>query len=60
MTWRAVHWSWREFQRAGEVTAGTPAGRAFHRFGAGSTMAFPAGAVFGEGSIRGSRVVYTL
>jgi carbonic anhydrase/acetyltransferase-like protein (isoleucine patch superfamily) len=49
--WRAVHWGWREFQRAGLVTADTPAGRAFHRFGAGSIMAFPPGAVFGEGSI---------
>jgi acetyltransferase-like isoleucine patch superfamily enzyme len=49
--WRAVHWGWREFQRAGVVTADTPAGRAFRRFGAGSIMAFPAGAVFGEGSI---------
>jgi serine acetyltransferase len=46
LTWRAVHWGWREFQRAG-----TPAGRAFRRFGAGSIMAFPAGAVFGEGWI---------
>ena len=51
LVWRAVHWGWREFQRAGAVTAETPAGRAFRRFGAGSTMAFPAGAVFGEGWI---------
>ena len=48
LVWRAVHWGWREFQRAGVVTAGTPAGRAFRRFGDGSLMAFPAGAVFGE------------
>src|SRR6202046_5022472 len=33
------------------VTAAPPAGRAFARFGRGSLMAFPAGAVFGEGSI---------
>jgi acetyltransferase-like isoleucine patch superfamily enzyme len=49
--WRAVHWGWREFQNAGMVTADTPAGRAFARFGRGSLMAFPAGSVFGEGSI---------
>jgi carbonic anhydrase/acetyltransferase-like protein (isoleucine patch superfamily) len=49
--WRAVHWAWREFQQAGLVTADTPAGRAFRRFGRGSIMAFPSGAVFGEGGI---------
>jgi acetyltransferase-like isoleucine patch superfamily enzyme len=49
--WRAVHWGWREFQRAGMVTPDTPAGRAFREFGCGSVMAFPAGAVFGEGWI---------
>jgi acetyltransferase-like isoleucine patch superfamily enzyme len=49
--WRAVHWGWREFQQAGQVTANTPAGRAFAKFGRGSTMAFPPGAVFGEGGI---------
>jgi len=49
--WRAVHWGWREFQGAGLVTADTPAGRAFKRFGHGSIMAFPPGAVFGEGAI---------
>jgi acetyltransferase-like isoleucine patch superfamily enzyme len=49
--WHAVHWGWREFQNAGMVTADTPAGRSFARFGRGSLMAFPAGSVFGEGSI---------
>jgi acetyltransferase-like isoleucine patch superfamily enzyme len=49
--WRAVHWGWREVQQAGRVTAGTPAARAFRRFGPGSIMAFPLGAVFGEGGI---------
>ena len=49
--WRAVHWGWREFQRAGLVTSETPAGRAFREFGRGSIMAFPAGSVFGEGWI---------
>jgi len=51
LVWRAVHWGGREFQRAGVVTADTPAGRAFREFGRGSVMAFPAGSVFGEGWI---------
>jgi serine acetyltransferase len=51
LVWRAVHWGWREFQRAGAVTATTPAGRAFREFGQGSIMAFPAGSVYGESSI---------
>jgi acetyltransferase-like isoleucine patch superfamily enzyme len=46
--WRAVHWGWHEFQRAGLITADTPAGQAFRSFGKGSIMAFPPGAVFGE------------
>jgi len=50
--WRAVHWGWREFQQAGLVTADTPAGRAFERFGKGSIMAFPPGSVFGEGGMK--------
>src|SRR5215469_3843986 len=49
--WRAVHWGWQEFQRAGMVTADTPAGKAFRVFGRGSIMSFPAGSVYGEGSI---------
>jgi acetyltransferase-like isoleucine patch superfamily enzyme len=49
--WRAVHWGWREFQQAGLVTADTPGGQAFARFGRGSIMAFPPGAVFGESGI---------
>ena len=51
LKWRAVHWGWREFQRAGLVTADTPAGKAFRRFGRGSIMAFPTGSVFGEAGI---------
>jgi acetyltransferase-like isoleucine patch superfamily enzyme len=51
LKWRAVHWGWREFQRAGLVTADTPAGKAFRRFGRGSIMAFPMGSVFGEAGI---------
>ena len=49
--WHAVHWGWQELQKAGLVTADTPAGQAFRRFGAGSVMAFPPGAVFGESGI---------
>jgi acetyltransferase-like isoleucine patch superfamily enzyme len=33
------------------MTEGTPGARAFRSFGPGSVMAFPAGSVFGEGSI---------
>ena len=51
LVWQAVHWGWREFQRAGMVTPETPAARAFRSFGQGSVMAFPAGSVYGEGSI---------
>lgn len=46
-----MHWGWREFQRAGLVTADTPGGRAFKSFGQGSIVAFPPGSVFGEGGI---------
>jgi acetyltransferase-like isoleucine patch superfamily enzyme len=48
LVWRAVHWGWQEFQKAGMITSDTPAGRAFRVFGRGSIMAFPAGAVYGE------------
>ncbi len=51
LAWRVVHWGWREFQRAGAITAATPGGRAFRRFGQGSVMAFPPGAVFGQHAI---------
>ena len=51
LVWRAAHWAWGEFQRAGLVTADTPAGRAFREFGRGSIVAFPAGSIFGEGWI---------
>jgi acetyltransferase-like isoleucine patch superfamily enzyme len=46
-----VHWGWEAVQRAGAVTADTPAGRRFAAFGRGSMAAFPPGAVFGERSI---------
>ena len=51
VSWRLVQWGWRFAQRHGGVTADTEAGRRFAGFGAGSVMAFPPGAVFGEGSI---------
>jgi carbonic anhydrase/acetyltransferase-like protein (isoleucine patch superfamily) len=51
LRWRLVHWGWDAFQRAGVVTADTPAGRRFAEFGAGSMAAFPPGSVFGEHSI---------
>ena len=46
-----VHAGWRAIQAAGTITADTPAGRKFAAFGPRSMMAFPAGAVFGEGWI---------
>ena len=51
LRWQAVHWGWAAAQRAGVVTADTPAGRRFAAFGPGSMAAFPPGSVFGEGSI---------
>jgi carbonic anhydrase/acetyltransferase-like protein (isoleucine patch superfamily) len=48
LRWRAVHWGWAAVQRAGAVTADTPAGRRFAAFGPGSVAAFPPGSVFGE------------
>jgi carbonic anhydrase/acetyltransferase-like protein (isoleucine patch superfamily) len=51
LRWRAVHWGWEAAQRAGVVTADTPAGRRFAAFGPGSMTAFPPGSVFGEASI---------
>jgi carbonic anhydrase/acetyltransferase-like protein (isoleucine patch superfamily) len=43
-----VHWGWEAAQRAGKVTADTPAARRFAAFGPKSTIAFPPGTVFGE------------
>ena len=48
VAWRLVHRLWRAAQQAGPITADTPAGQAFAAFGAGSMIAFPPGAVFGE------------
>jgi acetyltransferase-like isoleucine patch superfamily enzyme len=48
LTQRAVHWAWRRARDAGAVTGDSPAGRRFAAFGAGSVLAFPPGAIFGE------------
>jgi carbonic anhydrase/acetyltransferase-like protein (isoleucine patch superfamily) len=48
VAWRAVHGLWGAAQRAGVITADSPAGRAFGAFGAGSLIGFPAGALYGE------------
>jgi carbonic anhydrase/acetyltransferase-like protein (isoleucine patch superfamily) len=48
LRWRVAHWGWGAVQRAGVVTADTPAGRRFAAFGRGSIAAFPPGSVFGE------------
>ena len=49
---RAVHWAWRAAERAGAVTADSPAGRKFGAFGSGSVLVFPPGAIFGEAWIQ--------
>jgi len=51
MAWRTVHGLWGAAQRAGVITADTPAGRPFAAFGAGSVIGFPTGALYGERSI---------
>ncbi len=43
-----VHRGWHAVQSAALITGQTAAGRRFARFGGGSSMAFPTGAVFGE------------
>src|SRR5260370_17251097 len=48
VAWRLVHDAWRSMPQAGEITADPPAGRRFAAFGAGSTISFPAGSVYGE------------
>jgi acetyltransferase-like isoleucine patch superfamily enzyme len=48
LCWRVVHWGWEAAQRAGTVTANTPAARRFAAFGPGTEAAFPRGTVFGE------------
>jgi len=48
LAWRAVHGLWRAVERAGVITADTPAGRAFAAFGPGSVISFPTGAMYGR------------
>jgi serine acetyltransferase len=48
VAWRAVHELWGAAERAGVITADTPAGRKFAAFGAGSLIGFPTGARYGE------------
>ena len=43
-----MHWGWEAAQRAGMITADTPAGQRFAAFGPGSMAAFPPGSMFGE------------
>ncbi len=45
---RAVHGLWAAVQRAGAITAETPAGHPFRAFGMGSLIGFPTGALYGE------------
>lgn len=45
---RVAHAAWHRLQQAGTITADTDAGRKFGAFGAGSMIAFPSGAIFGE------------
>jgi acetyltransferase-like isoleucine patch superfamily enzyme len=51
VAWRVVHRLWQAAQQAGVITAGTPAGRRFASFGAGSAIGFPPGSLYGEGWI---------
>ncbi len=48
LAWNAVHGLWAAAQRAGGITAQTPAGRRFGAFGPGSIIGFPTGALYGE------------
>ena len=48
LRWQLVHRAWDAAQRAGVITADTPAGRRFAAFGRGSMAAFPPGPLFGE------------
>jgi carbonic anhydrase/acetyltransferase-like protein (isoleucine patch superfamily) len=48
VAWRLVHRLWRAAERAGVITADTPAGRAFAAFGPGSVIGFPAAALYGQ------------
>jgi carbonic anhydrase/acetyltransferase-like protein (isoleucine patch superfamily) len=51
LAWRLAHGLWRSVQRSGTITADSPTGREFARFGAGSLIAFPTGSLYGQGWI---------
>jgi acetyltransferase-like isoleucine patch superfamily enzyme len=48
LAWRAVHRLWRAAERAGAISPGTPAARAFASFGPGSIIGFPVATLFGQ------------
>jgi serine acetyltransferase len=48
VAWWLVHRLWQGAQRAGTITAETPAGRGFASFGPGSVIGFPTGALYGQ------------
>ncbi|WP_145907104.1 acyltransferase [Kitasatospora viridis] len=52
VTGRAVHRGWRWVRERGAVTCESPGPYRFGELGAGSTLAFPTGTIFNEGSIR--------
>jgi acetyltransferase-like isoleucine patch superfamily enzyme len=45
---RLIQGAWHYAERSAAITADQPAGRRFAAFGAGSLLAFPTGAVYGE------------
>ncbi len=47
----AVHYGWAWVCRHGEITPATPARLRFRRLGEGTSIGFPAGAIFGERGI---------
>jgi carbonic anhydrase/acetyltransferase-like protein (isoleucine patch superfamily) len=51
IAWRLAHGLWRAVERAGTITAESPAGRQFARFGAGSLIGFPTGSLYNQGWI---------
>ena len=48
LAWRLVHRLWRAAERAGAITADTPAGRSFAAFGPGSVIGFPTAALYNQ------------
>lgn len=48
VAWHLVHRFWQGAERAGAITADTPAGREFAAFGPGSVIGFPAAALYNQ------------